>query len=305
MTKTNDSLLYLASLPERLPRAVAASAGGLLYESSLVLLPEWTRDMQLYQTFIGRGLRIIVEWAGGVQNVMPPSPVTAGRLAVRKVAGNAVELTSFLIVGWSPAVAAGGRRRSDRRHAGLSPCLTDELKRLGMLPPEQEFTTVDGLLDSIEGATGVLSRAIDIPPLAQAELQVSAKEMRAAWLALRENLPGLPTGESLRAIANQMQETAERENTSVWLISSLIGLGAVQAGIRLGQANVFDYYRSALGDMRSIGLSAYVSQVSKPYRSMVASHLDPKQESYIERTLKRVRASGRQTELACARAVSR
>lgn len=32
MTKTNDSLLYLASLPERLPRAVAASAGGLLYE---------------------------------------------------------------------------------------------------------------------------------------------------------------------------------------------------------------------------------------------------------------------------------
>ena len=80
--------------------------------------------------------------------------------------------------------------------------------------------------------------------------------------------------------------------------------GAVQAGIRLGQANVFDYYRSALGDMRSIGLSAYVSQVSKPYRSMVAIHLDPKQESYIERTLKRVRASGVKLSLP-ARAVSR
>jgi hypothetical protein len=289
MTKTNDSLLYLASLPERLPRAVAASAGGLLYESSLVLLPEWTRDTQLYQTFIGRGLRIVVEWAGGVQGVMPPSPVTAGRLAVRKVAGNAIELTSFLIVGWSPLwMLAAAADLTGGTQVYLH-ALTDELKRLGMLPPEQEFTSVDGLLDSIEGTTGVLSRAIDIPPLAQAELQGSAKEMRAAWLALRENLPGLPTGESLRAIANQMQQTAERENTSVWLVSSLIGLGAVQAGIRLGQASIYDYYRSALGDIRSIGLSTYVSQVSKPYRAMVAQHLDPQRESYIERTLKQVR----------------
>jgi hypothetical protein len=86
----SNRLLYLVSLPERLPRAAAASAGGLAYETTLVLLPEWARNMQIYQALVGRGLRIIVEWAGGVEGVMPPAPVTAGKLAARKLAGNAV-----------------------------------------------------------------------------------------------------------------------------------------------------------------------------------------------------------------------
>ena len=117
------------------------------------------------------------------------------------MAGNAVEATSFLVVGWSPLwLLAAAADLTGGTQVYLH-AMTDELKRLGVLPPGQEFNSVDGLLDSIEGATGVLSRAIDIPPLAQAELQVSAKEMRGAWLALRENLPGLPTGESLRALS--------------------------------------------------------------------------------------------------------
>jgi hypothetical protein len=149
--------------------------------------------------------------------------------------------------------------------------------------------SVDGLLESFEGTTGVLSRAIDIPPLAQAELRLSVKEMRASWQALGENISGLPSGESLRAIARQIQQTADRENTSVWLVSTMIGLGAVQAGIRLGQANIYDYYRSALGDVRSSGLSAYVSRVSKPYLAAASNHLNSGQESHTERALKQVR----------------
>lgn len=291
MTTTNDNLLYVASLPERLPRAAAAGAGGLLYESSLVLLPDWMRDSQLYQALIGRMLRITVEWAGGVQGVIPPSPITAGRLAARKVAGNVVELTSFLAVGWSPLwLLAGAADLTGGTQVYLH-AVSDELKRLRVVPPEQEFTSVDGLLDAIEGTTSVLSRAVDIPPLDQAELEISAQEMRAAWQSLRDNAGGLPTGETLRAIAAQMQQTAERENTSVWIVSTWVGLGAVQAGFKLGQTNIYDYYRVALGDIKSQGFSAYVSRVSQPYLSMAANHLDPRQESYIERTLKKVRWS--------------
>ncbi len=37
-----NTLLYLVSLPERLTRAIAAGAGGAIYESTRVLLPGWT-----------------------------------------------------------------------------------------------------------------------------------------------------------------------------------------------------------------------------------------------------------------------
>ncbi len=67
-------MLYLVSLPERLPRAAAAGVGGVLYESSLVLLPEWARGSQLYQALLGRMLRITVEWAGGMPVVTPADP---------------------------------------------------------------------------------------------------------------------------------------------------------------------------------------------------------------------------------------
>ncbi len=69
--ESGDSVLYLASLPERLPRAAATRVGGILHESSLVLLPEWARRSQVYQALIGRMLRITVEWVGGVKGIKP------------------------------------------------------------------------------------------------------------------------------------------------------------------------------------------------------------------------------------------
>lgn len=285
-----NNLLYLVSLPERLPRALAASAGGLLYEGTLVLLPDWARGSQLYQALIGRMLRITVEFAGGVEGTnMPTNSMSAGRLTVRKAAGNAVELASILTVGWSPLwMLAAAADLTGGTQVYLH-TLADELKRLGVLPPQQDFASVDGLLDALEGTTGVLSRAIDIPPLAQVELDASVSEMRGSWQTLRDNIPGLPSGESLRAIALQLQETAEREHMSVWVVSSFLGLGAVKAGISLGQANIYDYYRGALGAIGESGLTAYIGRVGRPYLMTAVGHLDPDQETYTERTLKRIR----------------
>jgi hypothetical protein len=135
----------------------------------------------------------------------------------------------------------------------------------------------------------VFSKAIDIPPLDQAELAVSVAEMREAWQMLRENALGLPTGEGLKAVAVEMQETAERESTSVWVVSTMIGLAAVGAGVKLGQANIADYYRESLAEIRSGGLWAYYDRVSRPYMTTAANHLDPRQESHTERILRKTR----------------
>lgn len=280
---------YLISLPERLPRAAAAGVGGILYESTLVLLPDWARGSQLYQALLGRMLRITIDWAGGMQVVTPADPIAAERLAVRKIAGNAVEVASIVTVGWSPLwMLAAAADLTGGTQVYLH-ALTDELKRFGILPSEQEFASVDSLLESLEGTTGVLSRAIDIPPLAKVELQASVDEMRGSWQALRAAASGLPSGETLKAIAGQIQATAERENISVWAVSSLLGLSAVKAGVSLGQANIFDYYRYALNDILSDGLLAHIGQVSRPYLVKAIRHLDPQQQSYTEKALARVR----------------
>src|ERR687893_1202205 len=99
--RTVLSRSYLASLPERTVRAGAALTGGLAYEASEVVLPLAVRRSRLYQAIVGRLLRITIELVGGVEGVYPGQEMPARELLVRKTAGNAVELSSFLAVGWS------------------------------------------------------------------------------------------------------------------------------------------------------------------------------------------------------------
>src|SRR5215203_42108 len=116
MSKTNDntgykryiSQRYLASLPERTARAGAALTGGLVYEASEVLLPLAVRRSRLYQAIVGRLLRITIELVGGVEGVYPAQEMPVRELLVRKAAGNAVELASFMAVGWSPVWLLAG-----------------------------------------------------------------------------------------------------------------------------------------------------------------------------------------------------
>ena len=93
---------YLVSLPERTTRAGAALTGGLVYEASEVMLPFAVRRSKLYQAIVGRLLRITIELVGGVEGVYPAQQMPVRELLVRKTAGNAVELSSFVAVGWSP-----------------------------------------------------------------------------------------------------------------------------------------------------------------------------------------------------------
>src|SRR5215218_3988198 len=93
---------YLASLPERTARAGAALTGGLVYEASEVVLPIAVRRSKFYQAIIGRLLRITIELVGGVEGVYPAQEMPVQELLVRKTAGNVVELSSFVAVGWSP-----------------------------------------------------------------------------------------------------------------------------------------------------------------------------------------------------------
>lgn len=93
---------YILSLPERTLRAAAAGLGGLLYETTQVLLPGWLRRSRLYRAIIGRDAAHYRRAVGGATSIQPPDEVSARELATRKAAGTGIEMAGLVLVGWSP-----------------------------------------------------------------------------------------------------------------------------------------------------------------------------------------------------------
>jgi hypothetical protein len=273
---------YLVSLPERILRAVAAGVGGLIYEATEVLLPGWLRRSRLYQAIVATLLRITVELVGGVTGVLPPDDIGVEELTVRKAAGSVIELASLLAVGWSPlwllaatADLTGGTRTYLR-------ALVSELQRDGVLPEDTEFTSVEELLNTLEGTSGLMAETIDVPPL-------NVRDMRSGWQALQQNVAELPDASRLASIYAQLQQVAKQEDRSLRSVSSLIAAGAMRAGVQMGHTYIFDYYHDALRTITTEGLPAYAQRVAKPYLAVAVDHFDPKRITHTERLLQRLR----------------
>src|SRR5215217_7936946 len=238
---------YLASLPERTARAGATLAGGLVYEASEVVLPVAVRRSKLYQAIVGRLLRIMIELVGGVEGVYPTEEMPARELLVRKTAGNAVELVSFLAVGWSPVWLLAGASYLIRGSKVYLLALVAELRDVGMLAQEEDVSSFEELLSTLEGTSGVLADTVDVPPL-------NVQGVRTSWQELQRQAVDLPDTADLEKIFSELQLAARREGRSILEISSVVALGAVHAGVRLGNVHIFGYYRSALRTIVEVGL---------------------------------------------------
>ena len=95
---------YLFSLPERLVRSLVAVVGGTVHETFQLVLPRLVRRSRLYEATAKNLLRVVIELVGGVDDA-PTAEAGAPdprQLAVRKGAGNVVELGSIAAFGFSP-----------------------------------------------------------------------------------------------------------------------------------------------------------------------------------------------------------
>src|SRR5215212_8783408 len=278
--QTVRSRSYLASLPERTARAGAALAGGLVYEVSEVVLPDAVRRSKLYQAIVVRLLRITIELVGGVEGVYPSEEMQARELLVRKTAGNAVELASFMAVGWSPVWLLAGASDLVGGSKAYLQALVTELRDAGVLAADAEVASFEELLNALEGTSGVLADTVDVPPL-------NISSVRTSWQELRRQAEDLPDAAGLERIFAELQLAARREDRSMLEISSVVALGAVHAGVSLGNVHVFDYYRRALRTIVEEGLLSYVRRTSTPYLTRAGSHFDPRSSTYSERLLRR------------------
>jgi hypothetical protein len=271
---------YLASLPERTTRAGAALTGGLVYEASEVVLPVAIRRSKLYQAIVGRLLRITVELVGGVRGVYPAQEMPVREELVRKTAGNVVELSSFLAVGWSPVWLLAGASDLVGGTKVYLQALVTELRDAGVLAPEVDVTSFEELLSVLEGTSGVLADTVDVPPL-------NITSVRTSWQELRRQATDLPDAADLERIYAELQLAARQEDRSILEISSMVALGAVRAGVRLGNVHIFDYYRGALRTIVEEDLRSFVRRTSTPYLTRAGSHFDPRSSTYSERLLRR------------------
>ncbi len=269
---------YVATLPERATRATAAVAGMAIRETTDLLLPNVIRQSKLYQATVARLLRIVIELVGDVRGVYPPDLMPAKELAVRKTAGNVMELAGLAAVGWSPLwlLAAvsdilGGSKTYLR-------ALADSLEAERVLAPGTDITSYEDLLTRLETTSGTLADAIDVPPL-------TLHDARAAFDRLRQQGQNLPSPDELGALFTELQQTAQREQRSLAEVSGVIGIAAARTGIELGNTYIFDYYRQAFARIGDEGLLVFLQRIVSPYLRRAGSHFLPSEQTYTDRML--------------------
>ena len=104
---------------------------------------------------------------------------------------------------------------------------------------------------------------------------------------LQRQAADLPDAAALEKIFAELQLAARQEDRSIMEISSVVALGAVHAGVKLGNVHVFDYYRSALRTIVEEGVLSFLRRISTPYLTRAGSHFDPESSTYSERILRR------------------
>ena len=269
---------YLISLPERMTRAAIALVGGAVYETSNVALPRALRESKLYQVTVDRLLRILIEWVGDVRDIYRDEATPVQELAARKFTGNVLEVASIFAVGFSPLWLLAAASDIMGGSKAYLRALFAELEAAGHLPQDTDVASYEELLSRLETGSGVLADAIDVPPM-------SVREARASFDALRQQARDLPPAEDLAVFFQEMQATARREGRSLTDVSAALGLAAAKAGVEMGNAHVFDFYRDALGAIRAEGLLRFLRRIATPYVSRAGSHFDPNERTYTDRFL--------------------
>src|SRR3712207_4847192 len=173
------------------------------------------RRSRLYQAVVGRLLRIMIELVGGVEGVYPTEEMPVRELLVRKTAGNVVELSSFLAVGWSPVWLLAGASDLVGGTKVYLHTLVAELQDAGVLAPEADVASFEELLTTLEGTSSVLADTVDVPPL-------NIPSLRTSWHELQKQAADLPDAGGLEKIFSDLRLAARREDRSILDISSVV-----------------------------------------------------------------------------------
>ena len=296
---------YLVSLPERVVRSASALAGGLVRELGDITVPAAIRRTRLYRSLVDSTLRFLIEQVGQVEGAYPPEGRLAEDFAIRRAAGNGIELVGILTFRASPVWVLAAL--ADLSGAGryLIQEIAASLKQEGLLEADTNFETMDQLLDGLERCAGRAAEAINTPPLNVAELRQEWRSIHAQARSIP--LPELPSPEMLARNWEALKQAAASQDRSVFELSALVALSAVTAlpenvrwlsrsirssvrrtGQVLAEA-LLGHYECALDDIRREGFLAYWIREYRPYLHAAAAQFSPHRRSLTSRLLSRDR----------------
>jgi len=294
---------YLLSLPERALRSMSALSAGLLRELSEVALPRAVRRTRLYTELVENTLRFLIENVGQVEGAYPPQGQLADNFAMRRFAGNGIELIGLLTFSASPVWVLAALADLSGTGRQLIREIAQSLKEEGLLAAGADYETIDQLLDGLEGATGRLAETANTPPLDLASLRVEWRDLRRE--AAKIPAPRLPSGDALRRSWEELKTTAAAQGRPVFQVSTLMALSAVSrfpanvlwlsrcakgAARRTGQifaGVLLDHYSATMQEIRTTGFLAYWVREFRPYLKAAASQFSPRRVTLTERMLGR------------------
>jgi hypothetical protein len=301
---TGDKLAgYLLSLPERVVRSATAVSAGLVRELGEVTVPASVRRTRLYQSMVDSTLRFLIEQVGEVEGAYPVEGRLAQDFALRRAAGNGLELIGILTFRASPVWVMAALADLSGAGRRLVQEICESLKQEGLLDPEASYETVDQMLDGLEKWAGRVAEAINTPPL-------DVNDLRREWAEIRQQARGLPPSAlpSPYLVQRQWEEVkreAAEQGRSVFELSGLMALSAisrlpanvqrlgrsarvasVSAG-RLVAGSLLDHYASTLKEIHQTGYLEFFGREMRPYLRGAAAQFTPGRLTMTEKFLRR------------------
>ena len=290
--------LYTLSIPERYLRGLTALTGGMLKETTDIVVPDFVQDTTSYNIFVGNLLRFAVENVGGVEGLYDEEQLE-GEYATRKVIGNAIEGVGIATVHASPLwifaffadTVKGGQAYLDR--------LNDELVEKGYLESEKTSKSLKELLEGLERTTTSFAQNIDTPPLSKEEIVGNINEIRDSFSELWSST-GKAAGDITEDVSDIMQEFIDTANEEGQSLLELGGVMTLQATSRAKKAagmavtapqvagkmlseNILGYYRDTLSDIHEHGYARVASDVIDPYGNAILKQFSTDKETWTEK----------------------
>ena len=293
-----NSTLYSISLPERYFRGLTGLLGGMLHETTELLIPDFVKDTTTYNIFVGNLLRFAVENVGEVEGIYNDDGLDED-YASRKLLGNAIEGIGIATVHISPLWIFAFFADSVKGGKIYLKRLRAELIEKGYIDSENESDSIQDLLEGIERTTTSFAQNIDTPPLSRDEIMDNLEEIQDSIGGLFSKT-GRVAGDVKDEISNLMQdflETASEENQTLMELSGVMTLQVTnrakkaiavattvpQVAGKILYENILVYYSDTLSDINQRGYAVVASETIEPYGSAIIKQFSSEKETWTEK----------------------
>jgi hypothetical protein len=293
-TSLLGTFTYGLSLPERTARSASAIVGGLVHETAGWLLPVAFRSSKTYSTFVQQALDMMIHDLGGVDNPDAAETPEDETLLARQAVGGLLDLAGAATLHLSPITVLAVFSDVAYGSNHYLKCLSDELKREGIIGETSSIDSVSDLIAALEKSSSSAAEAANAPPMSVDGMTETIRKISGEIAAVdpRKLIPQ----HEIRQLWSEMETTANQANVGLWQVSTTMtmfaidrlslstrgALSTVRVAGSLLDAHLLSHYHEALSSISQKGLYVTLADSSRPYLEAVWRNFDAARETWTE-----------------------